>query len=258
MGWAVSSLHYYEAMKINSIENIPGIHRPWLAIRLGATAILLLSAFLSAGLVPGALFDPAMAQAEINVASSLEWMTVRSSVVAIGLLDFVKTTERKDGGKLDQWSLTVTKALKGTPGEKVSFFVSRPAEVDRPQAMFDTTSEFAVFLVIARGDGIDPAVAGKLVPSSEDSPMAVFDLDKPAQKLFRISGRKVESREEILEAVAETSSAYQDYLHSFSPKIKRNYLEMKPETDAYKALWSGSAVYLLVPSFMSKDSKEAM
>lgn len=199
---------------------------------------------------------PNPARAEINVGTSIEWLTIRSTVVAIGLIDFIKTAGQSHGDPVDEWTLTVTKVLKGNKDEKITFFVVRPREIAKPEEMFDRTSEFLVFLVAARGEGIESSMFGKLMPSSDRAPLSVFDLEKPAKDLFSLSGNKVEGREEIIKAVSEVIATHNDYLHTFSPKVKRNYLKMQPDTDAYKALYKGSSVYLLVPSFMAKESKD--
>ena len=196
------------------------------------------------------------ATAETRVGTSLEWLTIRSTIIAIGLLDYVGPAGQIDGQPVDQWSLSVSEAIKGSVDRKINFYAVRPAGIAKPESTFDTTSEFAIFLSSARGEAMDSSFAGKLMPSSNKDPFAVFDLDKPPLTIFRLTGKQVTSKEELLKAINETKTAHDNYLKGFSPKVLRIYIEMDPNSEAYSSLYSGGKVYMIAPSFMGKGISE--
>lgn len=216
--------------------------------------------FLKSGVFLFLLFcSTSFANAEIIVGSSIEWLTVSSKVVAVGKIISVEKTKGEGSVIYETYIFQSSEIIKGSKkGKKFNFTVRTFSTEPVFGKLINTSDEIAVFLTDSGNDG-EKFLQGKLVPTNIQIPLSIFNIDKPNKYIINLNFNVLKNKDEILKTCRETVKAQTEYLKQ-NPvtSIKRFYLEVPFDTEAFSSLYGGSVCYLFVPNFMSSKGKETI
>lgn len=196
-------------------------------------------------------------RAEIMVATSVEWLTCNSEVVVVGKIKQITTINGAHSVIYEDCVVEVSEVLKGDIKDKQITFCLRTFSLfPTAKALMNSKDGVLFFLSTSKENGSEAHLNNKLVPSSEQFPLSIVDLSNPPKNLFNMKFMALTKGEDILRDCRSTLTTLKKY-QADNPKqeVKRHYLKVPFETDAYKLLYSDSACYLYVPDFMSKESK---
>jgi hypothetical protein len=176
------------------------------------------------------------ARAGINGADTLEWLACASEVVAVGQIANVTTVKGPYDVIYEDCALRATEMIKGTPARDIVFSYRHFRRDDtswiRPQ------TELLVFLRHGKSDS-ESRIQKLFVPTTDRNPLSVFAVRKPPPDLFDRQRRRLAQRAEILGiARAWAKSPIADYLER----------DAAFDSDAFRELYAGSAVWLKVPA----------
>jgi hypothetical protein len=177
--------------------------------------------------------------AEINAADTLEWVSADSDVIVVGSVDTV--TRRTGPGSVVWYDTTirVTETLKG-PARKTVRFAMRHLYGETPEAWQTRKAELLLFFVDSQRyvkSDKDHAAAPFALRSGGNAGDGWFDLAKPA-RAYTSRFTVITKRDELLAATR---------LAAKSTAKRAHRIDLPSNTDAYKALWSGSSVWLFLP-----------
>lgn len=185
---------------------------------------------------------------EINMANSVEWLCYDANTIALVKVD---SYEEKSGkGNNLEWDgimkATITKQFKGTePMLKTITIYTRLAYNFDGKYKNMVGKERIVFL---KDQGCDKYCWYTVA----DDDRAVVDPQSPGSLLLKGDFTYLKTKGEI-----------EDYVVNCVEKLKgkianKHFLEVPYETEAYGALYSGSACYLMVPDIMFPNAKKGM
>lgn len=218
---------------------------------------MLINRYSQAGAVLILFLFAIPARAEITVASSVEWLTYSSDVIAVGKIVDVKPHKGPGAVVYDDCTLGVTELIKSPAARNEIVFTFRRFERDQSAVAWQRDgSELLVFLSLYKDQAGDEHFDGALVPTSQQFPLSLIKLAAPGKYVIDISFKVLKDRGAVLRATHAALRMVKDYLEAGGAKsIKRHYLEVRPGVEAHESLYAGSSCYLYVPSFMSKESR---
>jgi hypothetical protein len=181
---------------------------------------------------------PAVTAAEINMADSIEWITVDSDLVVRGTVTAV--AKRKGPGDVVWYSATVTVAetLKGPKRRTVTFAV-RHLYGATPADWRAKKREMLLFLVDSKRRGGDDKDYAKAPWALRPHDGAALVLSGPTpDRAYSSSFDVLDTRAAILAAVRAGAT---------STATRSHRLDVPSDAPAFHALWGGSAVWMTVP-----------
>lgn len=192
-------------------------------------------------LLPLLVLAAAPAHAELIVADSVEWVAVDSAVVVVGTVAASRELGRQ--GRWGAWrlvTLEVTETLAGPKNRRVSFATPLPPRDAGPPA-----GEVIAFLVPStRYDG-PKTLPTRLITRRHsfawDERLGVLPLAELESR--QVAGRDASHRKTRAALLASLRRALK--LRSARPKSFR--MDTPFDSDVARALYSGSAVELIVP-----------
>jgi hypothetical protein len=204
--------------------------------------------------VPLLLLVAGAARAEINVADSLEWMTVDCRLIVKGKV--VRSEDRKGEGGYTYRDVTVEigELLKGKhEGKTLTFTIYR----DPTGADWKTSGRTHLFF-LKDGDPKQKDLAGRLV--QRDWTYGAIDLEKP-QRVYLSEMKKAEDAKTIL-ATVRAFAGWKPVLapgeqNVFAPRRGWLMQEVPADSPIFNELWAGSSVLMRVPA-EEKHRGEAM
>lgn len=195
---------------------------------------------------------------EISGASSLEWLTVSSEVVATGKVLKVEKVKGQFAVLYENYTLEVSENIKGVKAKEVIKFSIRTFST---HPVFGKTinisDEVIVFLTTYQEQ--EAFLKGKLVPTSDSFPLSVISLNNPSRHIIDLKFEVLSEKDEIVETCRRAQSRLTEYKKQ-NPKaeIKGFYVEVPMDTKAFQDLFAGSSCFLRVPNFLSPNSKESI
>ncbi|MEI6764325.1 MAG: hypothetical protein WCM76_01715 [Bacteroidota bacterium] len=194
-------------------------------------------------------------KAEINAGSSIEWLCASADIVATGKITSVCSVKGQNG--ITGCVFKVSQYLKGNASGDLYFYVPWFAS-DSLQKLKKNESEIIVFL--KKADNIYTSgnkTFDYIVMESYNSVPALAKLEKPQKAFISAANFKLlTTGTQILECSRKAISRMQEYTQTQQKEIKRHYLEIPYNTDAWDLLYSGSSCFLYVPAFMFPESNE--
>lgn len=202
-------------------------------------AFSILALFATLGLTPAV-------RGEIIVASSVEWLTVASDVIANGRITSHERVKGPYAVVYDTYTLAPIELVKGSRKSPI-VFILRQLKIE---AAFEVGDEAIVFL--SKSDGNDDAfLTGKLVPTNMQFPLSVTRSNAPEGFFISIAQKVLKNRTEILDTARSAKRAEEEYLKTKPRRtIKPHRLELPLHGEAFAALYRGSVTYLIIPSFL--------
>jgi hypothetical protein len=197
------------------------------------------------------------ARAEIRVASSVEWLVHSSDIIAVGKIVDVKSSKGPGAVIYDDCTLQVTELIKSPVARSEITFTFRRFEQDQSAVEWQRDdTEMLIFLSPSKDHGGEKHLDEALVPTSKQSPLSLVNLSAPGKYIFDINFRILRTRADILRVTRAALQLISNYLQANGElSIKRYYLEVPGNAEAYQSLYAGSSCYLQVPSFMSKEAR---
>lgn len=194
-------------------------------------------------------------QTKINMHYSIEGLTVEADAVVCGrLIDLVETND-KGGKPMNSSLLLVSHAIKGAQTGDTLCFSWRSGS---QKADFNAEGLFFLRRTIQAYGRDGHSCDTWSVKPSEGPQFEWLPLDGQRLSLLSARGfRELTTEVEIVNTcrlAAEAEAEFRDQTMGEEPVI--GYLEVPPETDAWGQLYSGSACYLRVPTFMFREAKE--
>jgi hypothetical protein len=200
-------------------------------------------------------FTAARAEAETIVGSSLEWLTCASDVVVVGKIEKIETTRGPGDVLYDDCTVQVSEVLAGKPRDRVVFCLRLLSAESPARAWMKSREGLLLFLSPATNNGPEKRLDGMLVPTSSQFPLAIVDLSAP-QALFDMRFNRVAGRAAILDAVRKSAKALEEHRKAKpNAAIRPATVEAPIGSEAWKALYAGSAVCLAIPDFLAGDRK---
>jgi hypothetical protein len=204
--------------------------------------------------VPLLLLVASASRAEINVADSLEWMTVDCRLIVQGKV--VRSVDRKGEGGYTYRDVTVEigELIKGKhEGKTLTFSVY----MDPTGAEWKVGERPHLFF-LKDGDPKQKDLAGRLVP--RDWTYGAVDLGKP-QRVYLSGMKKAEDGKTVL-ATVRAFAAWKPLLapgeqNVFAPKRGWLMRDVPADSPIFNELWAGSSVLMRVPA-EEKYRAEAM
>jgi hypothetical protein len=209
------------------------------------------------GLFIGLVLFAIPARAEITGASSMEWLVYSSEVIAVGKIVDVKLSKGPGEVIYEDCILQVTELIKSpVAGSELAFTVRR---FERDQSAVEwqrDDTELLVFLSPSKNHGGEKHLDGALVPTSRHFPLSLVNLSEPGKYIFDINFNLLKTRANILKVTRTALQLISNYLQANGElSIKRHYLKVPANSEAYQSLYAGSSCYLHVPGFMSKEAR---
>jgi hypothetical protein len=187
----------------------------------------------------------------------VEWLVYSSEVIAVGKIVDVKLSKGPGEIIYEDCTLQVTELIKSPITRSEIAFTFRRFERDQSAVEWQRgDAELLVFLSLSKNHGSEKHLDGALVPTSQHFPLSLVNLFAPGKYIFNIDFKILGSRAEILQVTRDALQAISNYLQANGElSIKKYYLEVPANSEAYKSLYAGSSCYLHVPSFMSKEAR---
>ena len=194
-------------------------------------------------------------KAEINVGASLEWLCASADIVATGKITAVSGFKGQDG--ITGCVFSVTQILKGNAAGELCFYVPW-FSADSLKKLKKDDAEVIVFLNRSQNNyASGNKVFDYIVMESYNSVPALARLEKPQKTFISAQDFKLLTKgDQILERSRKAITRLQEYVTTEQKVVKRHYLDIPYNTDAWELLYSGSSCFLYVPAFMFPESNE--
>jgi hypothetical protein len=194
---------------------------------------------------------------EITVASSLEWLTVSSEIVATGEVLSVEKVKGQYAVIYENYVIKLSENMKGVNGKKIIRFTIRTFSTE---PVFGKTvnisDEVMVFLSHTETEEF---LKDKLVPTNDSFPLSIINLRNPSKYIIDMNFKVLSDKAEIIKTSKETQKKLIEYKKRHSvTNIKGFYLKVPTDSEAHRSLFGGSSSFLRVPNFMAPDSKESI
>jgi hypothetical protein len=191
--------------------------------------------------------------AEIVGASSVEWLTVASTVVAAGTITDVKRSKGPHAVVYDSFTFEPSEVIKGEKSGPIKFIVRSL----HPEQTFAVGDEVIVFLSHGVPDGREDILRDALVPSTDQFPRSVAKVTAPLKYFYDLDFRVLTTKAGILAVARTTARKQTEYLknHPHS-SIKRFYLHTPMGKETFEITSGG--FLLFVPNFMAPTSREKL
>ena len=190
-----------------------------------------------------ALLVPATAVAEINVADSVEWMVADSDLVVRARV--VAVTSRRGPGQVryERATLQVSETFKGPASTGFEIVTRDLGAAERPSRWRATNADLILFLVDSKRRAADDPELAKaafaLRRGSHDG--AFIRLDSPGRVAFPMNQKALTARADIVSAVRAAGR------FRGASKASPFRFDLPGNSPAFRRLWAGSAVWLMLP-----------
>jgi hypothetical protein len=204
------------------------------------------------------LFVPSVAFALINTGESVEWMTVDSELIVRGkVFNVVKSPAPDNDYVFENITVKVSEVIKGEYKETTITFQWRTYKWNDPPTS-KTWSKDTLFFLIKKASEKESGKSAELW-SLRCNWHGVIDLERPDTSAINADFEVLKKSEDILKCIKERlkvlKSQPQECRHTrfdmdvsvFARQDGFIRLEVPRRTEAYRALYSGSACYLIVP-----------
>ncbi|HEX7898343.1 MAG TPA: hypothetical protein VF950_11330 [Planctomycetota bacterium] len=179
---------------------------------------------------------------EIRVGESVEWLAYDSALILTGVVMDAKSVDGPRGAKFLNVTVKVTEFLKGSRGKTFAFVAQDLIWERIPARCREGRVETLFFLVDSQRYAKD---YGGELPSPwvlRTIEQVVISLDgRPEMGLFDANFREHRTKDEILMAARQAVEAARDR------DTKSLSVEAPWDSPAWKKLYAGSSVYLVVP-----------
>jgi len=183
------------------------------------------------------------AQAEIVVADSVEWVVASSDVILRGkVIEVVRSEGLFIDEVWDKVTIEVAETLRGPKQDKLNFVMRWPKPINSPgpTGLQKSAKELLLFLVRSEEHKKHgPAgLADTVLTLRRD--VGIIDLSvKECEPLPTMDFKLLQRSEDLLKLVREAAQE--------APKPKSIVLGIPHETEAFRKLWRGSGVVIVVP-----------
>ena len=204
----------------------------------------------------GCLVFAANCYGEVMSASSLEWLTVSSEVVATGRVLSVNKVKGQYAVVYENYVLGVTENIKGAKGKKTIEFTIRAFSTHPVFGKaINISDEVIVFL--SPNKEKEEFLKDKIVPTSNSFPLSIINLNNPNRYIIDINFNVLNRKAEIVKTSRQAQRKLVEYIkHNPKAEIKGNRVEVPGGTKAFGDLYAGSSCYLVIPNFLSPKTKE--
>lgn len=180
------------------------------------------------------------ARAEIMVASSIEWLTCTSEVVAVGKIEKITITKGVHSVIYEDCVVQVDEVLKGDmKGKKLTFCLRTLSANPTAKAFMNSKEGVLLFLSKSKDHGRETHLDNKYVPRSKHLPFSVIDLSNPPKDVFSKEMNILTDKDKILRIVRKWSTSAIAYSVDY---------EVPFDSPIHQRLYAGSACYLWVPA----------
>lgn len=200
-----------------------------------------------------------IANAEIMVGTSIEWLTCSSDQVAVGMLKFDGEEKGVHSVIYENYKLDVLENIKGDKNEaEIRFVVRTLSKSSAVRKMAGSGHPVIVFLS-KNGDGSsEKFLNSKLEPTNKQFPLSVLNLDEPGKYVIDTKFNVIKKKANIIETARKSLRLMDEFLKKDSSvKIESLSLEVPMDSEAFSSLYSGSVRYLTVPNFMFPDASKS-
>jgi hypothetical protein len=204
-----------------------------------------------------ALAAPATAQAKINIANSLEWHCARAEIIVRGRVTRIR--DRSGGGKsrdLISMTFKVSEALKGAKGQQVLYISAR----QRDFAAFKRLVEKVDLLLFLRrtqqGYNLDGQSYHLWPVRDQGGEQLLVNLAAPGKTMLSAARFKVLDKARPILAACRAALRKLGSKRSGGPQ--RRFLDVPPKTSVFRALYQGSACYLVVPARLFSKARKKL
>lgn len=185
-----------------------------------------------------AVFMP-RSNAEINVGTSVEWLSCSSEVIVTGKVTKVNDVEGPGKVTYEECTIKVERVFKGkVEGKELSFTLRRIGDDSRAGPLLKSDGPILFFLSKSRDHGPEKHLEGKWVPTPRAQNGSIVDLSRPITRTYSKEMKILDDSKELLKIVAVWAA---------SP-VKHFVREDVPGGPLHEELYAGSAVYLIVPA----------
>jgi len=180
------------------------------------------------------------ARAEITGASSIEWLTCTSEVVAVGKIEKITITKGVHSVIYEDCVVQIDELLKeDIKGKELTFCLRTLSANPTAKAFMNSKEGVLLFLSKSKDHGRETHLDNKYVPASKHHPLSIIDLSNPSKYLFSKEMRILTDKDEIFRIVRKWSASL--IVHSLDREVPF-------ESPIYQRLYAGSACYLCVPA----------
>jgi tryptophan-rich sensory protein len=191
------------------------------------------------------LLVPPLAQAELMVGESLEWIVADSDLIVTGSITKVEVFEDERKVSLEEATVQVNETIKGRTTEPLLFLVRCVGINEKPSKWQEEGVELLLFLVkSSRYEALDPEYR------KSDFALRLWGAElsfvrlnnRPQTGLFTMDFDVLEKRNDILKAVRSAANCRPT---SLPPEHR---VEVPFDSEVFRTLYSGSSVRLIVPA----------
>ena len=204
------------------------------------------------------------ARAEVNVGDSVEWLSTAAARVVVGkvvsLRAAVPGAEGKNRG-LTLLTVQVAETIRGAPAaERLCVGVRDVAVPEYEQHRRDGTELLFFLGTSIQATSFEGRVCNHWPLRGGDARPYVVPLARPGTRMLAAGTFKVlKQRAEILALSRDTVRRLTAAARNPKAKPPRRFLvEVPPDSEVYKVLYSGSACYLHVPDVLFPTAKEKL
>jgi hypothetical protein len=183
-------------------------------------------------------------------ASSLEWLTVSSEVVATGKVLSVNKVKGPYAVVYENYVLDVTGNIKGAKNKETIEFTIRAFSTHPVFGkIMNISDEVIVFL--SPNKETEKPLKDKLVPTSNSFPLSIINLNNPGRHIIDINFNVLKRKAEIVKTSRQAQRKLIEYKkQNPQAEIKSYSVDVPMGTKAFGDLYAGSACYLVVPNFL--------
>jgi hypothetical protein len=178
------------------------------------------------------------ANAEINGADTIQWMTADSDVVVIGSVRGATERQGKSSGIYSDMTIRVTETLKGAPRDTLQVTMAR-STWEKPEPWMTDRSEVMFFMLnSSRMVTLDLKDYANTPFALWGGSRGVYVLGDSKMKAYTIEFGVITDRDSLIAAVRAAAR---------STATKSHTVDTPVGTPAFHSLWGGSAVWLQFP-----------
>ena len=195
--------------------------------------------------------------AEIAIQPSIDMLVASADVICIGDVVSVQTRRVRKGVWVEKIGLKVTESIQLSLRGEVLFFayeVSRSSITGR-EWLF---AEKGVLVLLRSTSPAERLLDSTLTPVATRRPMTVIDFSRADQGLYFTNTFEVISDGQLIKrAVLAARNRRLEFQENANvqgqrQRVKSVQIAVPPDSEAHKALYADSAVYLVVPTYMQK------
>jgi hypothetical protein len=206
-----------------------------------------------------ALAAPATAQAEINVQHSLEWHCARAELVVRGRVTRIRN--RNSGGKgryLISMTFKVSESLKGAAGQKVLYLSARHPDFTAFKRRVDKVDLLLFLRRTKQGYNLDGQSYHLWPLRRQGGEQLLVNLAAPGKTMLSATRLKVLGKPRTILTACKATLRKLAGRGKKAGAPQRRFLDVPHNTPVHRALYQGSACYLVVPERLFTGARKKL